>query len=58
MSDAEGRAGLLSAIRGPQDLKRMTHDDLAVLAAEIRDFLVAKVSRTGGHLGPNPASSS
>jgi 1-deoxy-D-xylulose-5-phosphate synthase len=26
---------------------------LAVLAAEIRDFLVAKVSRTGGHLGPN-----
>ena len=23
------------------------------LAAEIRDFLVAKVSRTGGHLGPN-----
>jgi 1-deoxy-D-xylulose-5-phosphate synthase len=26
---------------------------LAILAAEIRDFLVAKVSRTGGHLGPN-----
>src|SRR5205085_11010303 len=25
----------------------------AVLATEIRDFLVAKVSRTGGHLGPN-----
>ena len=24
-----------------------------MLAAEIRDFLVAKVSRTGGHLGPN-----
>ena len=24
-----------------------------VLAAEIRDFLVANVARTGGHLGPN-----
>ena len=24
-----------------------------MLSAEIRDFLVAKVSRTGGHLGPN-----
>jgi 1-deoxy-D-xylulose-5-phosphate synthase len=45
--------GLLSAVSGPQDLKRMTHDELTVLAAEIRDFLVAKVSRTGGHLGPN-----
>jgi len=31
----------------------MTPEELALLAAEIRDFLVAKVSRTGGHLGPN-----
>ncbi|GAA4459202.1 1-deoxy-D-xylulose-5-phosphate synthase [Phytohabitans houttuyneae] len=31
----------------------MTAEELAILAAEIRDFLVAKVSRTGGHLGPN-----
>jgi 1-deoxy-D-xylulose-5-phosphate synthase len=53
MSDAEGRSGLLSTVGGPHDLKRMTADELAVLAAEIRDFLVAKVSRTGGHLGPN-----
>ena len=53
MSDAEGRSGLLSTVSGPQDLKRLTPDELAVLAAEIRDFLVAKVSRTGGHLGPN-----
>ncbi|MDQ7906525.1 1-deoxy-D-xylulose-5-phosphate synthase [Phytohabitans sp. ZYX-F-186] len=46
-------AGLLSTVRGPQDVKRMTPEELAILAAEIRDFLVAKVSRTGGHLGPN-----
>ncbi|GIF74858.1 1-deoxy-D-xylulose-5-phosphate synthase [Asanoa siamensis] len=53
MSVEEGRASLLSAIRGPQDLKRLSHEELVLLAAEIRDFLVAKVSRTGGHLGPN-----
>ncbi|MGN9913769.1 1-deoxy-D-xylulose-5-phosphate synthase [Phytohabitans sp. LJ34] len=45
--------GLLGTVRGPQDVKRMTPEELAILAAEIRDFLVAKVSRTGGHLGPN-----
>ncbi|GAA4728509.1 1-deoxy-D-xylulose-5-phosphate synthase [Phytohabitans rumicis] len=45
--------GLLSTIRSPQDVKRMSADELTLLAAEIRDFLVAKVSRTGGHLGPN-----
>src|SRR5437588_1637024 len=31
----------------------MDHGELAQLAAEIRTFLVQKVSRTGGHLGPN-----
>ncbi|MFS8479885.1 MAG: 1-deoxy-D-xylulose-5-phosphate synthase [Micromonosporaceae bacterium] len=44
---------LLSTINSPQDLRRLTPEELAVLAAEIRDFLVAKVARTGGHLGPN-----
>jgi 1-deoxy-D-xylulose-5-phosphate synthase len=46
-------AGLIGTIRDPQDLKGLTEEQLTVLAAEIRDFLVAKVSRTGGHLGPN-----
>jgi 1-deoxy-D-xylulose-5-phosphate synthase len=57
MSASEGAVGidgwLVDAVRGPHDLKRMTGDQLGVLAAQIRDFLVAKVSRTGGHLGPN-----
>jgi 1-deoxy-D-xylulose-5-phosphate synthase len=44
---------LLDSVQGPADLKRMTHDELVKLAAEIRTFLVDKVSRTGGHLGPN-----
>src|SRR5688572_15244932 len=46
-------AGILPGIQTPGDLKRLDPDQLTVLAAEIRDFLVAKVSRTGGHLGPN-----
>jgi 1-deoxy-D-xylulose-5-phosphate synthase len=48
---ADGR--LLPTVREPQDLKHLTVEQLQRLAAEIRDFLVAKVSRTGGHLGPN-----
>ncbi|HEX7745713.1 MAG TPA: 1-deoxy-D-xylulose-5-phosphate synthase [Micromonosporaceae bacterium] len=56
MSVQEGPSGvgrLLPTVRGPQDVKRMSPEQLTILAAEIRDFLVAKVSRTGGHLGPN-----
>ncbi|MFI6073081.1 1-deoxy-D-xylulose-5-phosphate synthase [Actinoplanes sp. NPDC051343] len=46
-------SGVLSSITSPGDLKRLSSEQLILLAAEIRDFLVAKVSRTGGHLGPN-----
>jgi 1-deoxy-D-xylulose-5-phosphate synthase len=46
-------SGVLASITSPGDLKRLSHEQLTLLAAEIRDFLVAKVSRTGGHLGPN-----
>jgi 1-deoxy-D-xylulose-5-phosphate synthase len=45
--------GLLDSIRGPEDLRGLSPEELRVLSAEIRDFLVAKVARTGGHLGPN-----
>jgi len=44
---------LLDSVHGPADVKRMGPDELVQLAAEIRSFLVDKVSRTGGHLGPN-----
>jgi 1-deoxy-D-xylulose-5-phosphate synthase len=44
---------LLSRISCPGDLKSLSPAELSVLAAEVRDFLVSKVSRTGGHLGPN-----
>ncbi|MGH8920794.1 MAG: 1-deoxy-D-xylulose-5-phosphate synthase N-terminal domain-containing protein, partial [Actinomycetes bacterium] len=44
---------LLKSVRSPQDLKRLDAPEVLRLAAEIRAFLVEKVSRTGGHLGPN-----
>ncbi|PZU38750.1 MAG: 1-deoxy-D-xylulose-5-phosphate synthase [Microbacterium sp.] len=44
---------LLSSISGPRDLDALSVEQLDELAAEIREFLVDNVSRTGGHLGPN-----
>jgi 1-deoxy-D-xylulose-5-phosphate synthase len=44
---------LLGTVHGPDDLKRLPGDQLPRLAAEIREFLVDKVTTTGGHLGPN-----
>jgi 1-deoxy-D-xylulose-5-phosphate synthase len=44
---------LLSRIKGPRDLDRLTQEQLVELAGEIRTFLVEAVSKTGGHLGPN-----
>lgn len=37
----------------PKDLKKMTFDELDLLSYQIRDFLIEKVSKTGGHLAPN-----
>ncbi|MFG2575779.1 1-deoxy-D-xylulose-5-phosphate synthase [Streptomyces sp. NPDC048481] len=44
---------LLTRIRGPRDLDRLSLEELDQLAGEIRTFLVDAVSKTGGHLGPN-----
>ncbi len=44
---------LLESIGGPQDVKDLNAEQLTQLAAEVRDFLIEAVSRSGGHLGPN-----
>lgn len=44
---------ILAQIEGPASVKELTPRQLTQLAAEIREFLVENVSRTGGHLGPN-----
>ena len=43
----------LADIKSPSDLKTQSPKALADLASEIREFLIAKVSKSGGHLGPN-----
>lgn len=44
---------LLDAIGGPQDLKRLSTDELVPLAEEIRQAVLCRTSRIGGHVGPN-----
>lgn len=44
---------ILAQIEGPASVKALAPRQLTQLAAEIREFLVENVSRTGGHLGPN-----
>ena len=44
---------MLSKINSPADLAALSHEDLIELSAEIRGLLIEKVSKTGGHLGPN-----
>ena len=44
---------ILEQIKGPEDLKNMSPEELCVLAGEIRTFLIEKISHTGGHLASN-----
>nr|WP_059054507.1 1-deoxy-D-xylulose-5-phosphate synthase [Paenibacillus senegalimassiliensis] len=44
---------LLSQIHEPADLKNLSLEQLEPLAAEIRQFLIEKLSVTGGHLASN-----
>ena len=44
---------LLERIKKPNDIKKIPQDSYEDLAAEIRQFLVEKVSKTGGHLASN-----
>lgn len=44
---------LLDNIRQENDIKKIDSEDWAALAAEIREFLIQKISVTGGHLGSN-----
>ncbi|CAB4547931.1 MAG: 1-deoxy-D-xylulose-5-phosphate synthase [Actinobacteria bacterium] len=44
---------MLESIKGPADIKAMDRAQLEKLSEEIRQFLIEKVSKTGGHLGPN-----
>ena len=43
----------LEKINGPADIKKLSIDELNVLADEARHYLIEKVSNHGGHVGPN-----
>ena len=43
----------VSNIKSPADLKRLTIEEMEVLASEIRTLLIKKLSVHGGHCGPN-----
>ena len=44
---------MLESIKSPADLRGLSFDQLDQLSSEIRTFLIEKVSKSGGHLGPN-----
>lgn len=43
----------LEKINGPEDVKRFSKEELKLLAGEIRDALMNRLSKKGGHFGPN-----
>lgn len=44
---------LLDRIEKENDIKQIAKEDYDALAQEIREFLIEKISETGGHLGSN-----
>lgn len=47
------QGSLLDEVNSPEDLKKFDNNQLGRLSGEIREFLIEKVSRTGGHLASN-----
>lgn len=45
--------GILENIKGHEDLIKLNDEQREILCAEIREFLVSSVSKTGGHLASN-----
>ncbi len=44
---------MLEKVNNPQDLKKLSIDELNVLASDIRNLLIEKIYATGGHMGSN-----
>ena len=45
--------GLLESIHVPTDIRRLSMDELTLLATEIREHIFQSVSKNGGHLASN-----
>ena len=44
---------VLEKIQKPNDIKKLSEDELKILQTEIRDFLIHNIAVTGGHLASN-----
>ena len=44
---------ILETIRGPEDLRKLSVNDLDMLCTEMRDLIIDVVSKNGGHLAPS-----
>jgi 1-deoxy-D-xylulose-5-phosphate synthase len=44
---------ILPRIKGPNDLKQLTVEELTILGQEIRDQIIQTCSKTGGHVAPS-----
>lgn len=52
-SEDPGAYKYLSAIKSPDDVKKLSNAQLELLAKEIRHKLIHALAVTGGHIGPN-----
>ena len=46
-------SGYLDMVDSPTHVKKLTVEQFTELAAEVRQELITKLAKTGGHLGPN-----
>ena len=44
---------ILENINSPEDVKKMSREELNLLSGEIREALLHRLSDHGGHFGPN-----
>ena len=44
---------LIYSVNSPEDIKRLTPEEIPLYCEQTRDFLIEKVNKTGGHLASN-----
>ena len=44
---------IIQTINGPEDVKKLSMEQLKELASEIREALFNRLTKIGGHFGPN-----
>lgn len=48
---------ILDKVNSPEDLKKLSIDEMNSLACEMRELIIKKVNTIGGHLAPNLGNS-